>query len=84
MSTYLLVLSQGFPGGAAVKNLPADTRDTGSTPGSGGSPGGGNGNPLQYSCLEKGHHQIVNTEIRVIYSLQPVLDELYTVSKNKT
>ena len=50
--TYLLVLSQGFPGGAAVKNLPADTRDTGSTPGSGGSPGGGNGNPLQYSCLE--------------------------------
>ena len=38
-----------------VKNLPAnarDTRDTGSTPGSGGFPGGGDGNPLQYSCLE--------------------------------
>ena len=34
--------------------------------------------------MVKGHHQIVNTEIRVIYSLQPVLDELYTVSKNKT
>ena len=43
------------PGGAVVKNLPAnagDTRDPGSIPGSGRSPGGGNGNPLQYSCLE--------------------------------
>ena len=38
-----------------VKNLPAKARDTGdlgSIPGSGRSPGGGNGNPLQYSCLE--------------------------------
>ena len=37
-----------------VKNPPAkaeDVRDTGSIPGSGGSPGGGHGNPLQYSCL---------------------------------
>ena len=45
----------GFPGGTRVKDLPAnagDTRDTGSIPGSGKSPGVGNGNPLQYSCLE--------------------------------
>ena len=38
-----------------VKNLPAgpgDIRDMGSIPGSGRSPGRGNGNPLQYSCLE--------------------------------
>ena len=38
-----------------VKNLPAnagDIRDAGSTPESGRSPGGGHGNPLQYSCLE--------------------------------
>jgi len=35
-----------------VKNLPANAGDTGSVPGSGRSPGGGNGNPLQYSCLE--------------------------------
>ena len=38
----------------AVKNLPAnagDVRDEGSIPESGGSPGGGHGNPLQYSCL---------------------------------
>ena len=39
-----------------VKNLSAnskDLRDMGSIPGSGRSPGEGNGNPLQYSCLEK-------------------------------
>ena len=38
-----------------VKNLPAnagDIRNVGLIPGSGRSPGGGNGNPLQYSCLE--------------------------------
>ena len=38
-----------------VKNLPAnagDIRDAGSIPGLGRSPGEGNGNPLQYSCLE--------------------------------
>ena len=45
----------GFPGGAGVKNLPAnagDTRDAGSIPGLGKFPGGGHGNPLQYSCPE--------------------------------
>ena len=36
-----------------VKNLPANAGDKGSIPGSGRSPGGGNGNPLQFSCLEK-------------------------------
>ena len=35
-----------------VKNPPANTRDLGSTPDPGRCPGGGNGNPLQYSCLE--------------------------------
>ena len=38
-----------------LKNLPTsagDTRDAGSIPGSGRAPGEGNGNPLQYSCLE--------------------------------
>ena len=45
----------GLPSGAVVKNLPANargTRDSGSIPGSGRSPGGGSGNPLQYPCLE--------------------------------
>ena len=43
-----------FPGEAVVKNLPANAGDAGeegSIPGSGRSPGRGNGNPLQYSCL---------------------------------
>ena len=45
--------SLGFPGGSAIKNPPANagtTGDVGSAPGLGRSPGGGNGNPLQYSC----------------------------------
>ena len=40
-----------FPGGLLVKNPPANAKDVGSVPGSGRSPGEGNGNPLQYSCL---------------------------------
>ena len=36
-----------------VKNLPVNAGDANSMTGSGRSPGGGNGNPLQYSCLEK-------------------------------
>ena len=45
----------GFPGGSVVRNLLAnaeDIRDMGSIPGLGRSLGGGNGNPLQYPCLE--------------------------------
>ena len=45
----------GFLGGAVVKNPPAnagDSRDTGLIPESGRSPGGGNGNPFLYACLE--------------------------------
>ena len=41
----------GFLGGSVVKNLPANAGDIGSFPGSGRSPGEGNGNPLQYSYL---------------------------------
>ena len=44
--------TQGFLGGAVVKNPPANAGDTDSIPGSGRSPGVGNGNPLQNSCLE--------------------------------
>ena len=46
---------KGFPGGTVLKNPPAnaeDARDTDLIPGLGRSPGVGNGNPLQYSCLE--------------------------------
>jgi len=47
----------GFPSGSVVKNLPASAGDVGSIPGSGRCPAGGNGHPLQYSCLEKSHGQ---------------------------
>ena len=53
----------GFPGGSVVKTPPAkagDARDMSSIAGSGRSPGGGNGNLLQYSCL-------VNSMDRVIW-----------------
>ena len=45
----------GFPVALVIKDPPAnvgDTRDAGSIPGLGKSPGGGHGNPLQYSYLE--------------------------------
>jgi len=50
------MVKRGFPGGASGKE-PAcqnagDIRDVGSVLGSGRSPGEGDGNPLQYSCLE--------------------------------
>ena len=51
----LWVFLWGFPVGSVVKNLSANTGNTGDAgliPGSGRSPRGGNGNPLQYSCLE--------------------------------
>ena len=40
-----------FPGGSVIKNPPANAGDLNSIPGLGRSPGEGNGNPLQYSCL---------------------------------
>ena len=60
----------------AVKNLPAnagDIREEGSIPGSGRSPGGGHGNPFQYSCWEnpmdrgvqQGHKESNTTEVIV-------------------
>ena len=45
-------LNKCFPGRSVVKNLPANAEDSGSISGSGRPPGGGHGNPLQYSGLE--------------------------------
>ena len=42
----------GFPGGAVVKDPPANAGDIGLIPGSGRSPGVGNDNSLHYGCLE--------------------------------
>ena len=47
----MIACKLGFPGGSVVKNLPANTGDVGSIPGSEISPGEGHSNPLQYSCL---------------------------------
>ena len=46
---YLL---RGFPGGSIGEESASNAGDPGSIPGSGRSPGEGNSNPLQYSCLE--------------------------------
>ena len=43
----------GFLGSSAGKELACNVGDLGLIPGVGRSPGGGHGNPLQYSCLEK-------------------------------
>ena len=55
---HVLLKLGGFPGGSVVKNLPANVRDArdkgdvSSIPELRRSPGGRNGNPLQYACLE--------------------------------
>ena len=49
--------SLGFPSGSVVKNVPANTEDLDWIPGSGRSPGEGNGNPLQYPCLGNPMHR---------------------------
>ena len=47
----------GFSGGSGSKEPSSNARDLGSIPGLGRFPGGGNGNPFQYSCLENPHGQ---------------------------
>ena len=52
-NSYILMYMMGFPGGSVVKEYVYNAGDMGLIPGSGRSPGEGNGNPLQYSFLEK-------------------------------
>ena len=55
MKLYCTTVDKGFPDGSVGKESTCNTGDTGdagSIPGSGGSPREGNGNPLQYSCME--------------------------------
>ena len=49
---HLFKVIWGFSGGSVVKNPPANAGEAGSIPGLGKFPGGGHGNPLQYSCLQ--------------------------------
>ena len=52
MSSFRLYNYLGFPGGSVCKESACNAGDLGSIPELGRSPGEGNGNPLQYSCLE--------------------------------
>ena len=52
MKMFVTVLDKGFPSGSEVKASACNEGDLGSIPGTGRSSGEGNGNPLQYSCLE--------------------------------
>ena len=49
---FMLYMVKGFPGGSEIKVSASNAGDPVSIPGLGRSPGEGNGNPLQYSCLE--------------------------------
>ena len=84
------MLYLSVPGGAVVKNLPAsagDATDTGSIPGSGRCPGGGTGNPLQYSCLEKPMNKawqatvcgVTKSQTRLIRAEQREHTHMYTL-----
>ena len=53
----IIYIYMGFPCGALIKNLPANTGDAASIPGSGKAFEVGNGNPLHYSCLENSMHR---------------------------
>ena len=60
--TQILILRESipdvsFPDGSVVKNLPSRAGDMGSIPRSGRCHGEGNGNPLQYSCLENSRQE---------------------------
>ena len=54
---FTTVRLRGFPGGSDGKESACNAGDSGSIPGLGRSPGEGNGNPLQYSCLENPTHR---------------------------
>ena len=57
LATAMRFLILGFPGGSDDKESACKAGDPGSIPGSGKSPGEGNGNSLRYPCLEKSHGQ---------------------------
>ena len=56
-SGAIITVFLGFPSGTDGKESACNVGDLGSIPGLERSPGGGHGNPLQYSCLKKSHGQ---------------------------
>ena len=69
----------GFPCSSVAKNPPANARDVGSIPGSGRSPGEGNSNPLQYSCL--GNPMVVGAWSATVHGITRVSHNLTTKQK---
>ena len=61
---YVLSHFMGFPGGSDGKVSAHNEGDLGSVPQSGRSSGEGNGNPLQYSCLENSTDGLQSTELK--------------------
>ena len=76
--------SKGFPGGSEIKNLPANAGDIGLIPGLGRSPGEGNGNPRQYSCLENPIDRGVWwATVRGVAKRRPLLGCCFLVTKTR-
>ena len=61
----------GFPGGSDGKESACDAGHPGSIPGLGRSPGEGNGNPLQYSCLENSNMKLNSQELNYSCATAP-------------
>ena len=75
----------GFPGGSDGKESACTTGDPGLIPGSGRSPGEGNGNPPQYSCLEKSmdRGQIVQQKLNFILYMSDTMKSKFCSVKIK-
>ena len=71
----------GFPADSVVGNPSADAGDTGSIPGSGRSPGGGNGKPFQYPCL--GNPMDRGAWRATVHGDHKELDTTYRLNNNK-
>ena len=72
----------GLPGGLVVENFPANAGDAGLIPGSGRSPGEGNGNPLQYSCLE--NPKDIGAWQAIVHGVTTELDKNYQLKNNNS
>ena len=80
LSNELPVAVLGFSGVSVGKDPPANTRDAGLIPGSGKSPGEGNGNPLQYSCL--GNPMDTGAWGAIVYGVTKELDMTQKLNNN--
>jgi len=72
----------GFPSGSVVKNPPANAGDMGLILGSERSSGEGNGNPLQYSCLENPMDR--GARWAAVHGVVEELDTRWRLNNNKT